>query len=136
MMRVTWMIALLLLSGAVLMGPAQIQSLDIDKQETSISVSWVMQSEEGVERYVVTRKTSFQADFEPVKSGEVTQLQGPGFEYVVMDRDLYKNAMEEVQYRLEVYGPNDNLLMAPTKSTTYQPTAVRRTWGSIKAMFQ
>lgn len=140
MMRAVGILGLvLLLGGAALMGPAQLQRLQINEEESSVRVSWVMQSEEGITYFMVKRKAPYQDDFEPVKDGvseRITALHQPGTEYTVIDRGLYKGAIEEVQYRLEAYGSNGSLLASWNESIAYQPTAVRRTWGSIKAMFQ
>jgi hypothetical protein len=56
--------------------------------------------------------------------------------YSFRDDQVYKSAADQLDYRLEVVYENGLREVLVTKSLNYTTTAIRRTWGSIKAMFQ
>ncbi|MDX1546474.1 MAG: hypothetical protein R3247_05780, partial [Rhodothermales bacterium] len=57
-------------------------------------------------------------------------------EYRFVDDQVYKSAAEELDYRLDAVFSNGLRQQVASKKLNYTPTAIRRTWGSIKAMFQ
>jgi len=65
-----------------------------------------------------------------------------GNQFRCEDRDLYKGstdqtaATERVSYRLQVTHPDGIPHLYFTAEESYTTNAVRRTWGSIKSMFQ
>lgn len=98
-------------------------------------ITWEARRETDLKHYEITRKTRFDADFKAVAEFEP---RGPRHLYVYRDLDVYKAAGELVQYELIAVSTSDvRTSMGPGPvSVEYTPTAVRRTWGSIKAMFQ
>ena len=99
------------------------------------SLSWQARVEEGVREYVLERRT-------PHTNGEFKEItqrfqaHGTGKPYRFQDDQLYKSLQDQVDYRLyAIYLNGDRVRLAEEK-VNYTATAIRRTWGSIKAMFQ
>ena len=90
--------------------------------------------EDGVARYDLQRRSRFSND----QFVDVTSIvsHGTGKSYRFIDDQVYKSASEQVDYRLEVVYDNGVREQLGIRSVNYTPTAIRRTWGSIKAMFQ
>ena len=96
-------------------------------------VRWVALEETNLKHYEVHRKTRFNDRFE--KIAEVS-AKGPGKPYAYRDEQVYKYAAETVEYELFSVSTSGVHKSHGVLSVNYTPTAVRRTWGSIKAMFQ
>ncbi len=98
-----------------------------------IEVSWETDKEEAVRTYELFRKTSFATDFAVIES---VDPHGTGSVYRVLDDEVYKVGAEQIDYRLEVVFTSGVRQRLAEKKVNYTPTAIRRSWGSIKAMFQ
>ncbi len=94
-------------------------------------VEWAAESEDDLDYYEVEVSAESGARTRVV---EVEPL-GVRHPYVFRDDDLYKGA-EVVQYTLYAVLDDGGRQVVGSKQIAYTPTAVRRTWGSIKAMFQ
>lgn len=141
MKRTLPIIALLLLAGwaaasesARAQNAARLSFFKVDRENNDMVVTWEATTESGVDRYELQRKTRF-TNNQYVVVSDITP-QGTGQTYRIMDDQVYKIASEQVDYRLEVVYSNGVREELAHQSISYTPTAVRRTWGSIKAMFQ
>ncbi|SHK61387.1 hypothetical protein [Rhodothermus profundi] len=106
----------------------------VTAEGNDLVVTWQANREEGVQRYELRRRT-------PASKGRyvlIAQIapQGVGKPYRYVDRQVYKQAADEVAYQLWVIYGNGTAQLLAEQAVNYTPTAVRRTWGSIKAMFQ
>ena len=124
------------LTGAVLFDPGvRLSSIRVEKQNNDVVLTWESAAEEGVSRYEILRKS-------PSSGGAFLNLgvqipaQGSGSLYQFRDTRVYKTASEEIQYQLQAVFVNGDRYGFEIESIDYSATAVRRTWGSIKAMFQ
>lgn len=101
-----------------------------------IQVSFSLADESEVRELVLERKTRFDAQFRELKR---FNPQGANRVYAFLDDTVYKNQAytdELVQYRLKFIERNNSNSFSYVLNLNYFPTAIRRTWGSIKAMFQ
>jgi len=99
----------------------------------AFDVSWEAQEEEDVQRYELYRKTSFATEFSQIAT---RTPHGANIAYRFQDDQVYKSGMDQVDYRLEVVYSSGVRQQLAEKKVNYTPTAIRRSWGSIKAMFQ
>lgn len=141
MKRTVPIIALLLLAGwaassdiASAQNSARLDFFRVDRENNDMVVTWEATTENGVNRYELQRKTQF-TNNQYVVVSEV-KPHGTGKTYRLMDDQVYKISSEQVDYRLEVVYSNGVREELAKQSINYTPTTVRRTWGSIKAMFQ
>lgn len=127
-------LAILLAGAALLQNRVELESFIISNSDGDVTVRWEAQVEENVEEYVLKRHTPYSnGTFEVI---ERIAAHGVGKPYEYRDQDIYKASSEEVQYRLEAVYRDGTEYVIDTERLNYEPTAVRRTWGSIKAMFQ
>lgn len=106
---------------------------------TEIMLSWVVSKEEQVDYYIVKRKMSHQNEFQDIATVQLSngrdELDGRFYEFT--DRNVFKQSStsEPVIYSLYAFS-NGSARYVSQVDVNYTTTAVRRTWGSIKAMFQ
>ena len=123
---------LILLTGAGMVS-VQLNYFNAEREGSAIIVTWEAEVEEDVRAYELFRRSSFAGEFTEIASSGPL---GVGRQYLVRDDQVYKDAAELVDYRLEVVFTNGLRQRLAEKKVNYTPTAIRRSWGSIKAMFQ
>ena len=115
----------------------RLKYFNVDQDGNAFVIKWETEQEDQVSTFEVFRKAGFDAEF--VKVGA---LDGHGINliYELRDEDVYKNSGNSgsayIDYRLDVVYDNGLRQRLAEKKVNYTSTAVRRTWGSIKAMFQ
>lgn len=127
----------LLAANAVLVTEFRADVPDPEKNE--IEVAWLVQNEENLLHYNLKRKMTQDNEFleiaqiQPKPQGNQGQLR-----YEYMDRNVFRSsaASEPVIYELEAVFTDGERRFIGQAEVNYTSTAVRRTWGSIKAMFQ
>ena len=129
-----FILLVLLLAGAGLWaGSVRLAYFKAERQGNDFLITWKADIEQDVRSYELFRKTSYAADFSSIQS---LSAHGVGKEYQFKDDQVYKAASEQVDYRLEAIFTNGLRQQVAERKINYTPTALRRTWGSIKAMFQ
>ena len=137
MRRTTCLIMLVLLLGAFTANPAgtvRMAFFRVNEEAAGMTVTWQVELEEGVRTYELLRRTRFTNDrFVSVAS---LAPHGAGRSYTVRDDQIFKASAEQVDYLLEVVYTDGLREQLAQEQVNYTSTAIRRTWGSIKAMFQ
>lgn len=111
----------------------RLRYFDVQEQGNNFVLTWEADVESDVRLYEVQRRTA-RTNNQFVSAKEL-QAHGSGKQYLFKDDQVYKSAQDLVDYRLvAVFGSGSRQILA-SKSVNYTPTALRRTWGSIKAMF-
>ena len=127
-------ILLVVLAGAGLgYSNVKLNYFNVERQGNAFMITWKAEIEDDVRSYQLYRKTSYAATFSAIHT---INAHGIGKEYQFKDDQVYKAASDQVDYRLEVVLANGLRQQVAEKEVNYTPTALRRTWGSIKAMFQ
>lgn len=111
-----------------------------DPEKNEIEIVWTVQNEENLAYYRLKRKMSQDNEFmniaqiQPLDPAQ--QQQELRYEYY--DRNVFRSsaASEPVTYELEAVFADGEQRFIGQAEVNYTSTAVRRTWGSIKAMFQ
>ncbi|MCC5933843.1 MAG: hypothetical protein JJU35_06310 [Balneolales bacterium] len=109
-----------------------------DPAKNEIKIEWTVQQESGVMHYELLRKMVRDSDFTPVATIDVRPPSSQPNLYTYLDRNVFRNSgnTEPVVYELNVVFTNGERRFIGQAEVNYTSTAVRRTWGSIKAMFQ
>ena len=120
--------------GAALFAGTRVTRFDVQREGNNLVISWQSDVENDVREYELHRRTPNSSDFRRIKT---VAAHGSGKLYRYIDDQVYKNAADMVDYRLDVvYQDGSKEIGVRSYSINYTSTAVRRTWGSIKAMFQ
>jgi hypothetical protein len=135
LLRPTSLIFLVLVLCAASMGyGVKLEFFDVQPEGRDFSIKWQMEVEEQVREYELTRKTPYSN--EQFVKVQAFPAHGVGVPYEFQDDQVYKSGAERLDYRLEAVYDNGIREVIVTQSLNYTSTAIRRTWGSIKAMFQ
>lgn len=135
-MRSFLALLVLVLAGAapVLAQSVRLGEQRVEQREARVFVTWRTDTEVGVQAYEVLRRSAATGS-EFRRLGSVA-AHGTGRTYEFVDDDLFKNASSMADYQVVAVlasGVRQTLFGAQVNYTT---TGLRRTWGSLKAMFQ
>jgi hypothetical protein len=128
-------IALVLWGVAAIAGQILDGSLSANSNGTNVTIRWVSEDESGVARFELERKSALNGQFISLAS---VAPQGNNSIYEYVDDSAFRMAAEGVYlYQVRVTFSNG---AAPTVygpiTVRHDVSSVRRTWGSIKAMFR
>ncbi len=123
-----------LLAGFSSQGTVRMSFFKVDEEAGDLVISWQTEEELDVREYELQRMTRFtNGQFVKVES---LSPHGPDKAYLYTDEQIFKSSSEQVDYRLEVIYSDGARQQLAREQVNYTSTAIRRTWGSIKAMFQ
>ena len=122
------------ISSIALCGAIRDGSFAARSDGSSITLQWVSEDENGVIRFELERKAGMNGQFLPLVQ---VPLRGNNASYVYIDDSAFLRATESVyQYRINVIYSNGPSVYYGPITVTHSVSSVRRTWGSIKAMFR
>ena len=101
---------------------------------SDVTIRWNTSDESGVLRFDVLRRSGTTGDFTIV--GSVDQLKGNNSSYEFVDKSAFKTTDGLYQYKVRIINgqvPSPESEIVPVAHLT---NTVKRTWGSIKAMFR
>lgn len=126
---------ILVLTGAsLLLGQVRLSAFEIREEGKDFRISWTTELEEEVRQFELMRRTPNSNDqFVRVYTAPA---QGTGRAYGFLDSQVFKSGSDKLDYQLEAVYANGVREVVRSESMNYTSTAVRRTWGSLKAMFQ
>lgn len=114
---------------------AIITTAELYNESGQFAIEWQVGDESEVEKYVVKRKTANSNRF--VTVGEVRPSRSGTYRVEDDGASIFKTESNDIVYRIEVYGRGQSEPIEYREvSSVYASSTVRRTWGSIKAMFQ
>lgn len=118
----------------MLLGQVRLSAFEIRSEGSDFRISWTTELEEEVRQFEIMRRTPNSNDqFVKVYTAPA---QGTGQGYAFLDTQVFKSGSDKVDYQLEAVYANGVREVVRAESMNYTSTAVRRTWGSLKAMFQ
>lgn len=127
-------VAAVLLLGLSTTADDVITDWDVQVEGTLVKITWSATNESTVDRYEVYRE--FARTNGPTILEQCTQYEVGKGNYSCEDHGLYKSgAQEQAIYTITAVLKNGEK-ESKYRYVNYTTTAVRRTWGSIKAMFQ
>lgn len=98
-----------------------------------IKVTWKVATEINVEKYAIERRAGISGAF--IRIG--TKFPEGRTEYTFEDQTAFKTSANIYEYQVRIIFNNGNaeLILGPI-SVSHSVNSVKRTWGSIKAMFR
>jgi hypothetical protein len=136
--RVLLTVVLLLWSSVALCDVIQASSLRAQDDGNGVVVRWTSLDESGVAGYMIERKAGGSGTFVPLVS-QLIQAKGNSQNYMYEDQTAFKTTSGTFyQYRLTPVNGAGQAVGSPyyVSIDHNNVSSVRRTWGSIKAMFR
>lgn len=126
-------LALILITAVLAAFSFTLQSFTGTLQGREVRLEWKISDENGVTEYEVSRKLASESFFSKV----VTVSPSQAGSYLYIDNTLSPNTdpSHQINYRLTVKLSNGHTQAFYT-NVKFFPTAVQRSWGSIKSMFR
>jgi hypothetical protein len=113
-----------------------------EDNRSAVRLKWTVSADQDVSSYILWRQTSDQMTRNQIQEIEARTGSESKKSYSFDDNTLYKadnTASQQVTYYIQVKMKGSGQIIEPMNNQTklsYTSTTARRTWGSIKAMFQ
>ena len=129
--RVSYILTILLIATAVLAGTF-LEYFQERNEGEDIRLEWKTREEVNLQHFKVERKTP-QSSFV-----EITTIvpKGNNSYYTYLDQSAYKTDNMLFIYRLKIIDTNGQASYSNEVSVSHSVSGIKRTWGSIKAMFR
>jgi len=129
--RVSYIFTILLIATAVLAGTF-LEYFQGRSEGEDIRLEWKTREEVNLQHFKVERKTP-QSSFVDITT---IQPKGSNSYYTYLDQSAYKTDNMLFIYRLKIIDTNGQASYSNEVSVSHSVSGVKRTWGSIKAMFR
>ena len=125
-------IFLFLLLTATVFAGAFVTIFTVSNQGDNIEITWSTGQETNLKDFIIQRKT-YQSNYTDIAT---IQPKGSNSSYSYIDRAAYKTNDVLYIYRLKIEDNDGSVSYLEQQSISHSISAVKRTWGSIKAMFR
>ncbi|NCQ17537.1 MAG: hypothetical protein COW85_12825 [Ignavibacteria bacterium CG22_combo_CG10-13_8_21_14_all_37_15] len=120
------------LSISSLPGGAFLDFINAKNEGENVRVEWKTSDERNVKEFLVERKT-YQGEFSVLES---IKPLGSNSYYSFLDQNAYKITDVIFIYRIKIVDYDNSVSYTKEVSVSHNISGVKRTWGSIKAMFR
>ena len=122
------------LTANIFAGSIRDGSLLARSDGTNVTVQWGVNDESNIRAYVIERHSGTSGDF--VELATIPAVKGSNSFYEFIDQSAFKTTANVYQYRVKMLLKNGTVEYSPAVSVTHNVSSVKRTWGSLKAMFR
>jgi len=130
-MKISYILVISLITTAVLAGTF-LEYFQGRSEGEDIRLEWKTREEVNLQHFKVERKTP-QSSFVDITTIEP---KGSNSYYTYLDQSAYKTDNMLFVYRLKIIDTNGQASYSNEVSVSHSVSGVKRTWGSIKAMFR
>lgn len=130
-MKKSLIIAVLLALASVYAG-AYIEFFHVRSDSDDVVLEWKTVEENNVSNFIILRKTP-QSPFIEIAS---VSPKGNNSYYSYLDQNAYKANDILFTYQIKIVDANGQVASIEEASVSHNISGVKRTWGSIKAMFR
>jgi hypothetical protein len=121
------------LSSLAFAGAIKDNSLSGSSNGSSITIRWISADESGVVRFDIERRTGLTMPFSYLVG---LQPKGSNSTYEFVDETAFRTTETLYQYTVKVVYADGSTVDYGPITVSHKTSDVRRTWGSIKAMFR
>lgn len=115
-------------SGAIREGTMQARS-----DGSNVTIQWGSTDESSVKEFVIERRSGTVGEFISIA---VIAKQGSNSFYEYVDKSAFKTTGTIYQYRIKVVTASGGSEFSNVITISHNVSGVKRTWGSLKAMFR
>ena len=130
-MKKKLLISFIILTFSVIYAGVNLLSYSVKSQDGNVIISWQTASETNLKNYVIERKT-VNGNF--VEIATVEPRADKTYEYI--DQTAYKTTDAVYVYRLKIVDNDGTVSYSDERPIAHNVSSVKRTWGSIKALFR
>ena len=133
MKRLILIVGVCALFSGVLYAGAFLDYFHAGSDGDNIRLEWRTRTERGVEKFEIERKSGHDGEFISLNS---VDPRGSNSTYEYVDRSAYKETASVYVYRLRINESGVSPSYSNEVTVSHSVSSVKRTWGSIKAMFR
>ncbi len=126
------MVASLLVGTSFIFANALLSFFQAHSDGNDIIVEWQTTQENNLKEFVIQRKTT-NSDFIDL---DKVKAKGSNSYYSYRDESAYKTTGTLYIYRLKIVDNDNTVSYSAEVSVSHNVSSVKRTWGSIKALFR
>jgi hypothetical protein len=130
-MKLSYVLVIILLATAVFAGTF-LEYFQGRSDDEDIILEWKTREEADLQNFKVERKTP-QSSYVEIAT---IQPKGSYSYYTYVDQSAYKSQNMMFIYRLKIVDNSGQVSYSNEVSVSHSVSGVKRTWGSIKAMFR
>jgi hypothetical protein len=133
-MKTRLLISFLIVSTTILIGGVNLLKITGHSQNGNVVIEWQTISETNLDRFVVEKKAYNNGTF--VELGTVLPNSSRTYEYV--DQSVFKTSDQLYIYRVKIVDTDGTVSYSGEIAVPHSNVSgvVKRTWGSIKALFR
>ncbi len=113
-------------------GGAQFNSFEVNSNQGNVVVQWATGEETNLSHFVVSRKT-VNGEFVDIATVEP---KGSNSIYEYVDENAYKTNDAVYIYQIKIVDNDGTITLSNELTIAHIVSSVKRTWGSIKALFR
>ena len=130
-MKVSYILLVLIFATAIFAGTF-LEYFQGRSEGEDVRLEWKTREEVDLQHFKIERKTP-QSSFVEIAT---IQPKGSNSYYTYLDQSAYKPGDLLFVYRLKIVDSNGQISYSNEVSISHSVSGVKRTWGSIKAMFR
>ena len=116
------------IAGSILEG-----SIIVRSDGNNVTIQWGSADESNVREFVIERRSTDVQDFAQLA---VLPAKGSNSFYEYIDQSAFKTTASLYHYRIRTDFKNGTSTYSNEKTVSLNVSSVKRTWGSLKAMFR
>ncbi len=124
---------------SIVMAGVIIQNMKLDTENGFITLEWTTSQEDNLSAFDIERSIANYQQYNSILQNKISP-QGPGTTYRYQDQSAQKTSTARYQYRLVIIGKDGSqgvqYFAGSASPGNSSLSGVKRTWGSIKAMFR
>lgn len=124
---------MVLTSGAIAGAIIKDGTLQARSDGNNVTIQWGTTEEISLSEFVVERQAGSEGGF--ILIGSVTPKGNNSF-YEFVDQTAFKTITSVYQYRIKIVSQDGSYTYSKTVTVSHNVSSVKRTWGSLKAMFR
>jgi hypothetical protein len=113
--------------------PIKSGTLQARSDGNNVTIQWGTTDESGVKEFGIERRPVSGNDFVLVST---IAPKGSNSYYEYVDQSAFKTMGTVYQYRIRIVDMNSGVTYSDPISVSHNVSSVKRTWGSLKAMFR
>jgi hypothetical protein len=124
---------IILSSGAIAGAIIKDGTLQAQSDGNNVTIQWGTTEEVSLSEFVVERQAGIEGGF--ILIGSVAPKGNNSF-YEFVDQTAFKTITSVYQYRIKIVSQDGSYTYSKTVTVSHNVSSVKRTWGSLKAMFR
>jgi len=133
-LQIIFAFLLVFVGNSLLFGGAFIQEFLARSEDGNVILEWWTGQESNVKSFIVERKSGTSPFFQEI--GESVAPKGSNSYYQFIDESAFKSTDSFYVYRIKILDEDGNVGHSREVGVSHTVSSVKRTWGSIKAMFR